>query len=63
MQEIFVNFAALENPLNSIREKSFVRQIPNLIFSNPSPLRYIKLLSRSPVCDVFEVDGVFVRKL
>lgn len=63
MQEVFVNFAVLENSRNSIQAKDFVRRIPNLILSDLSPLRYIELLSRGLVCDVFKVDCVFVRKL
>ena len=63
MQEMFVNFAVLWSPFNLVSSRESVSQIPNLILSDLSPLGHVELLSRSLVCNVLKVDGVFVREL
>ena len=63
MDEMFVNFAALENPMKLDSSGGFVMHVPDLILSNLSSLRHTELLGRSPVRDVVKVDVVFVRKL
>lgn len=63
MEEMFVNFAALENPMKLGSSSGFVMYLPDLILPDFSSLRYIELLCRSPVRDIVKVDVVFVRKL
>jgi hypothetical protein len=63
-EEIFVNFAALENLVKpDIGGKFCVGMLPDLILSDLPPLRYIELLSWGLVFYVVKVDIVFVGEL
>jgi len=63
MEDMFVNFAALENPMKLDSSSGLVIYVPDLILSDLSSLRYNELLGRSPVHDIVKVDVVFVCKL
>lgn len=63
MEEMFVNFAALENAMKLDLSSRFVMYVPDLVLSDLSSLGHTELLGWSPVRDIIKVDVVFVRKL